>query len=565
MANICECGERAMNQKLNYIGAIKFLWKYIRKHKSHFIRFYFGWLFDTILSIVMPVLFGIMIDEVVYKQNVPLFIELGGMYVALSIFSCILYFFIYAQHHYLMNMYTLDIKLDLFKHLNQCDAEYLSDMSTGDLSTLLQRDSNECMHFIIRNVIHLINRTLSIIIILIYLCRIDLGIGLFALITAPFSVYINTKFGKKIREYGEEERKVYGIYISWIYEILSALKDIRLLCAQSYVRTKFDDFHKDIFGVEKKLGITSFLSQKLIDFVVLAVKLSIFVFAGWLASKEQLTIGILTVILSFYSDLTYYIGSVSASYLDAQHRISLIQKVYDFLQSPIEKDLAELKSLVITDGIINLENLSFSYTSGTQIFLDVNLEIHAGERIAITGESGCGKTTLAYLLLGFYKAQEGTIYIDGQNLAECSLHSIRNQIGLVAQDVLIFPGSIRENVKLGNQGATNEQIETACRQAEIWEFIETLPDGLDTVVGIQGNDLSGGQKQRIAIARIYLRDPRIIIFDEATSALDSDTEKEIHKAWDKVLTGRTSIIITHRESTLMYCDRVITLKGGVLC
>lgn len=565
MADICECGEKALSKRLDYIGAIRFLSKYVKRHKSNFIKFYFGWLFDTILAIIMPVLFGIMIDEVVYKQNVPLFLKLSGIYVILAVFSCVLYFFIYAQHHYLMSMYTLDIKLDLFKHMLQCDAEYLSDMSTGDIATLLQRDSDECMHFIIRNVIHLINNGLSIVIILIYLCKIDFGIGLFAMITAPFSVYINTKFGKKIREYGEEERKVYGKYISWIYEILSALKDIRLLGAQRYVGTKFDDFHKDIYDVEQNLGMISYLSQKFIDFVVLAVRLSIFVFAGWLATKGQITIGILTVILSFYSDLTFYIGAVGNSYLDAQHRISLIQKIYDFLQAPTEEDFSESKELVVTEGTINIENLSFSYKNGTQILSNVNLMIHAGEKIAITGESGSGKTTLAYLLVSFYKPQKGEIYIDEQRLSECSLRSIRNQIGLVAQDVLMFPGTIRENIKLGNPKATDEQIETACKQAEIWEVIKNLPDGLDTIIGIQGNDLSGGQKQRIAIARIYLKNPQIIIFDEATSALDSETEKEIHNAWNKVLTGRTAIIITHRESTLMYCDRVISLEGGKVC
>lgn len=554
-----------MNNSLSYFGAIKFLSKYIKKYKGRFARFYFGWLFDTVLSNAMPVLFGVMIDEIVYKQNVPIFLKLSGAYVGLAIMSCTLYFFIYAQHHYLMNMYTLDIKLDVFKHMLKCDAEYLSEMSTGDISTLLQRDSNECMHFIIRNVIHLINRVISIAIILVWLCKINLPIGLFSMVAAPISVFINTKYGKKIREYGDEERRVYGVYVGWLYEILSAVKDIRILGSKKYAQTKFEEYHKDIYGVEKKVGISSFAAEKLIEFVTLVIRLVIFVFTGYMAAKGQITIGELTVIIAFYGDLTYKITGVGIAYLDGRHRTAVIQKIYNFLQSPTEDAFDGKSELEITDGAINVENLSFSYKNGSQILSNVNLQINAGEKIAITGESGSGKTTLAYLLVGFYKACAGEIYIDGQSISDSSLRSLRNQVGLVAQEVLIFPGTIRENIKLGNRRATDEELETACRQARLWEVIESLPEGLDTIIGTAESDLSGGQKQRIAIARIYLRDPRIIIFDEATSALDAETEKEIHEAWNNVLTGRTAIIITHRESTLMYCDRVVTIKGGKIC
>lgn len=554
-----------MNESLSYFGAIKFLSKYIKKYKGRFAKFYFGWLFDTVLSNVMPVLFGVMIDEIVYKQNVPLFLKLSGAYVVLAVLSCALYFYIYQQHHYLMNMYTLDIKLDVFKHMLKCDAEYLSDMSTGDISTLLQRDSNECMHFIIRNVIHLINRVISVIIIPVWLCKINLAVGLFAMVAAPVSVFINTKFGKKIREYGEEERRVYGVYMGWVYEILSAVKDIRILGAKGHVCNKFEEYHKDIYGVERKSGLSTFAAEKLIELVTLIIRLSIFVFAGYLAAKGQITIGTLTVIISFYGEFTFKITGVGNAYLDGRHRTAVIQRIYDFLHAPTEEAFDGEKELVVTDGEVEVENLGFSYRNGAKVLADINLRINAGERIAITGESGSGKTTLAYLLIGFYRAGSGEIYIDGQRLSECSLRSLRNQVGLVAQDVLIFPGTIRENIKLGNRRATNEELEAACKQAKLWEVIESLPEGLDTIIGTAESDLSGGQKQRIAIARIYLKNPKIIIFDEATSALDAETEKEIHDAWNKVLKGRTAIIITHRESTLKYCDRVIRLEGGRIC
>jgi ABC-type multidrug transport system fused ATPase/permease subunit len=166
------------------------------------------------------------------------------------------------------------------------------------------------------------------------------------------------------------------------------------------------------------------------------------------------------------------------------------------------------------------------------------------------------------MLLGFYPAQSGSISIDGQNLSECSLKSIRQSIGMVSQDVLLFDGSIKENLLLGKPKATNDEIISALTKAGIWEFISSLPEDIDTVIGSKGIGLSGGQKQRIAIARIYLRNPPILIFDEATSSLDSETEEQIHQAWEAMLTGRTSIIIAHRQSSVMMCDRAAVMENG---
>ena len=182
--------------------------------------------------------------------------------------------------------------------------------------------------------------------------------------------------------------------------------------------------------------------------------------------------------------------------------------------------------------------------------------------MALVGKSGCGKTTLARLLVGFYRPQEGMIAIDGQRLDACALDSVREEIGYVQQDVLVFDGSIRQNLLMGNRHAEEEQLIRAYEEAGLAPFIESLPDGLDTIIGSKGMGLSGGQKQRLAIARIYLKNPKILIFDEATSALDSETESAIHQAWRKVLTGKTALVIAHRQSSVMLCDRCTILENG---
>ena len=554
-----------MTEKLNYFTAIKFLWKYVRKHISHFIRFYIGWFCDLLLSIAMPIMFGIMINEIIYEQDVDTFLKISLVVVIMSLFSCVLYFFIYAQHHYLMSMYTFDIKRDLFRSLQNCKAEFLTNSSTGDIIATLQWYTNECMHFVIRNIIHFVNGIIEILLLSAYLFIIDWRIGLFALVAAPLSVFITTKFSKKIRTYGDNQRECYGGYISWVFEVLQGIRDIRMLGAEKKTNSIFETKHKELFAINVKSGISSLTANNVISLVGLLVQLSIFTFAGFLAKGGNITVGGITVVVAFYSSLIARIKLTSQSFLDSQQRVSYIQRIYDYINSPSEEGIDNKKELKIINGEICFNNVNFAYKNGNPVLQNFSLKIPSGGKFALVGKSGCGKSTLAYMLIGFYAPQCGDIIIDGQNLKDCSSKSIRKNIGLIAQDVLVFEGTIRSNIMLGNSSATKDDIISACEKAGIWDFIKTLPQGLETAIGNNGIGLSGGQKQRIAIARIYLKNPKIIIFDEATSSLDNETEREIHDAWRSVLENRTSIVIAHRQSSVMLCSSCAMIEDGAVC
>lgn len=549
-----------MNKKLNYFSSIRFLSKYTKNYKKHFLMFYIGWLLDSILTLIMPILFGIMIDEIVYYQNVTLFLKIALVFSVCIIFSTGLYFLIYAQHGYLMNMFVFSIRKDIFVHLQKCDAQYLANMAIGEVVEVVQKYTGECMHFIIRNIIHTVNGLLMILMYSIYLVIIDWRIGAIAILTGGASVFTNTVFRGKIRKLGEKEREQYGKTISWIYEVLGALRDIRLLGAKEKVEELFEGNQKKLLNVGMSAELFSLTADRVLAFLNLAVRLIIYVIAAIAAVGGSMTLGTLTVVFKFYEKLTQRIESFSRSYLDAQMRISYIQKIYDFLKTPIEQ--GGTQELSISKGEIKFQNVTFGYEGREVLLEDVTFNILSGERVAIIGKSGCGKTTIAQLLIGFYQPQNGNIEIDGQTLADCTLQSIRKRIGFVQQDVLVFDGTIRQNLLMGNIHADEEQLIEACRCAGLEEFLATLDEGLDTVIGTQGIGLSGGQKQRIAIARIYLKNPAIVIFDEATSALDNETEEVIHQLWDKTLEGKTSIIIAHRQSSVMLCDRVILMEDG---
>lgn len=554
--------KKQQNDKLNIISSVKFLGKYLKGHRIQFFAFYIGWFLDSIATIIAPIIFGLMINQIVYYKNVDLFFRLALVYLVVMLFKCILYFLVNQIYAYNWVMFNLKIKRDVFTSILNADAQYLSNANTGDLISTVQWYSSESMNFIIYNIIHNINGVLIVIFCTVYIFIINLYIGLLMLIAVPIAVFISLKFGKKIRAYGDDQRNYYGTYISWLFEILGGIKDIRFLGAQRKVNKDFVKNHKAMYAVNIKSGLSSMTAQNIISLVNLVIQITIFVFIAFLSVYAGMTIGSLVVIVTFYSMLTDEVSHLSRSYMDAQNRVSYIQRIYDVIHAQSEKDWPGKKELYVRNGDIEFEDIEFEYKDGKQIFNKLSLKIKGGEKTALIGKSGCGKTTLAYMLIGFYYPEKGRITIDGQDLRECTLKSIRKNIGLVQQDVLVFDGTIEDNLLLGNPKANKNEIINACVKSGIMDFIQSLPDGLNTIIGSKGISLSGGQKQRIAIARIYLKNPSILIFDEATSSLDFETEEQIHEAWRQVLKGRTSIIIAHRQSSVMLCQKAAIMESG---
>lgn len=551
-----------MKERLTYFGALKFLSEYIRRYRSNFICFYIGWLLDAGLAISMPILFGVMIDEIVYYQNVDTFVRISVLFVILSVFSCLLYFMIYAQHHYLMGMFTLDIKMDMLEHFLKCDAKYMSTLATGNTLVTMQNYAEECMHFVIRNLCHFVNNILSVIVVATYLLVIDWKIGMVAIAVAPISVVVNKKVGRKVRDKGEEFRESYGEYMGWFFEMASAFRELRMFRMQERVNREFREKHQNMFSAELGSGILKYLGERFTSFFHLCIRLLIFFLAGYAALNGNITVGLLTVVISFYESLVSKITRIGNAWLDSQERISYIQRICDFMKLPVENERNGERQIHISKGEIEFLDVKFSYDNSDALLEHFNLKIKAGERLGLVGRSGAGKTTVAYMLTGFYQPDSGRIRIECQDIQEVSLKSLRKNIGLVQQRTMLIDGTVRENIVMGNLHAADEEIRHACMQAGIWEFVESLPEKLETVIGKRGIGLSGGQKQRIAIARIYLRNPAIIIFDEATASLDSETEELIHSEWEKVLEGRTAIIVSHRKSSVLFCDRVAILEDG---
>lgn len=571
-----------MNKELNYFSTIKFLSKYILAYKKNYIMFAVGWLFDILLSIFTPIMFAVMIDEIVYYQNISVFLKISISLVIMILFACIVHFFTQQQYAYLQIMYAFEIKKDLFNAMQYAKAEALTDMQAGDTLNTIQSHAFECMVFVIRNIIHTINNFFALIFYIIYIFLIGWQFGLLMLVGIPLSAYATIKFGKVTRKCNDEYNTVYGKYSGWLMERLSALQDIRLLNAQEVEENNFTGFQKKLFRRGNQNSVIKLSSENVVQTINFLVQMSVYALCAFYACKGEMTIGVLTIILNFFANIKGKVLFFSSCFIEAQKRISRIQRVYDLFHLPSEKDWKGKDKLHISDGKIEFHKITFGYMEegrsteeghsmeegrsmdNQDLFEKFSLDIEGGRKVALVGKSGSGKTTLAYMLAGFYKPREGSIAIDGKDISDCSLKSLRQNVGIVQQDVLIFDGTIRSNLLLGKKDAAEQEIMEACERAGLGEFIRSLDDGIDTVIGTKGVGLSGGQKQRIAIARIYLKNPQILVFDEATSALDSETECLIHDSWKEALAGRTALVISHRLSSVMMCEKTAVIEDGVL-
>lgn len=548
--------------KLTYFQCVRFLLPFLKNIRVQCIMFYLGCLFEIVLGIVSTLLFGIMIDQIVYYKNIDIFAEVGLVFFVLIVFECIVWYFTYEIYSYIWNKLNYNVRIRLFSHMQEIEAEEMSGQNYGDLMVMIRWYTMDCVHFFVRDIVHNVNNYIQIIACMAVLFLIDPILGVAMIFMVPVSVFVSMKFGKKAREASDKNKEVYGGYVSWLMEVLGALKDICFLGAENRVKRLFLKQQEELIDTDIKVSVSNVKAQQWLGLVNTSFQLILYAILTFLSLKGSLMIGSVVVALTYFTLLSRAFKNVSQSYMNAQGRISLIQRHYNFLQLPSAEKWSGKREMENGNGKIDFRNLTFAYRDSKPVICNLNLSIHPGERLALVGESGCGKSTLAYTLIGFYKAQQGKILLDGFPIEEYTLESIRKNVGFVQQDVLIFDGTVRENIVLGNPGATEDEISAACRAAGVNEFLDDLEEGLDTLLGYDGRELSGGQKQRIAIARIYLKNPKIIIFDEATSALDSNTEELIHAAWSNVLKDRTVLIIAHRQSSVMLCERVAILAEG---
>lgn len=549
--------------KLNFFTTARFLWGYMKDKKLQYFLFYIGWLFHTIVGVITPIIFGIMINRIVYYNDLRTFIKVGLVFFYATVFGIILYYMIYEMYAYLWNGINRGLRMDMFEQLQSLSAAEMVSLQYGDTVNMIQFWSMTGVNFVIRNIVHNANNIFRIVLCIVIIFRISPLFGAVSAVMIPLSVFTAFKIGSRIRKNSEKSKEKYAGYISWLFEIISSLSELRFWSAEKVILKKYNHKLDEMNQLNSKIAVDNTAGNELLANIRNVILVIQYVLLACYAVYGGFMVGTVTVMLTYFTMLSNALSDLAKNSMDAQERIAVIERIYAFLRK--EKadcggKKCELKEKIST---ISFENCSFQYSSGQPAVLDsLNFSVRQGEKVAIVGSSGAGKSTLLNLVLGLYQPQEGKVLLNGKDLTQYNKVSLYDHISVVFQQVLLLKGTIRENLLMGSGELPEEELVKACRAAGIYEYIRSQENGFDMEIERWGRNLSGGQKQRIGLARAYLRDSDLIIMDEATASLDRKNEELILENWDEILYGRTCLVVSHRLSTVMKCDRIILLKNG---
>ncbi|MEO0127408.1 MAG: ABC transporter ATP-binding protein [candidate division WOR-3 bacterium] len=535
---------------------LRFLAPYWRKGLFAF----FFMLLSVGLQLPMPFLTRFLIDKVIVLKSFQLLNIIG--------FVLIGFLFVYAVSTFLQNFLLttfrgrvlFDIRLKLFEHIQKLSLSFFHKKETGYLMSRLSDDVNAVQGLLADTLVSAGQNILTFIAGVGCTLYIHPKLALICFLILPFYLLSLMIFNKRVRSMSYEVRERYALLNKDLQELLSGILVIKAFTGEKRATIRMVRKISEVIRKEVKLDITATIASISWALISAAGPIVLIWYGCAEIMRGNLTVGSL---IAFNSFIGYLFGPTRNLYnlnLNVQRSLAAVERIFEMLDLKPEKD--GRKEIEIKEGRVIFENVSFSYNGTEEVLKDISFEAKPSEIIAIVGRSGVGKTTLVSLILRFFEPTRGKILIDGENIKDVRLKSLRSQIGICSQDVFLFSETIRENIRFGNPEAKDGAIEEAARLAYADEFIKNLPEGYDTKLGERGVNLSGGERQRIAIARALIKNPKILILDEATSQLDSESEKIIQNALKNLLKNRTTFIIAHRLSTIQNADKILVLDEG---
>lgn len=505
------------------------------------------------------------------EQNGPQFalILVIGIVIITFLFKNLFNFL--ASNHllHLKNGVLKDLRNAMYIKIINLPVSYYSEKRKGDIMARMLGDVNEVQNSFFSILELIVKEPMTIIFTLIAMISISFKLTLFVFIFIPVAGIMISKIGKSLRTKSERVQAENGYLISIVEESLSGLKVVKSYNAEQSFQDKFNNSVSRILNLSNSIGKKNNLATPLSEFLGIITICVLLWFGGQMVLTDKLPNG--KALLDgakflAYMGLAYNILTPAKAISKASYQVkgglAAAQRVFDVLE--VENEITSKENAIhknTFESSIAIKNINFKYED-ENVLKDFSLEVKKGQTVALVGQSGSGKSTIANLLTRFYDVNDGQIQIDNNDIKEIDLHSLRGLIGLVTQDSILFNDSIKANIALGNPNATDEEIIEALKIANAYEFVKDLPNGIHTNIGDSGNKLSGGQKQRLSIARAVLKNPPIMILDEATSALDTESEKFVQVALEDMMQNRTSIVIAHRLSTIQKADVIVVMKKG---
>ena len=538
--------------------------RYVRPQLGWFIISMIALVISTSLGLVLPLVVQSLVDGVLIEENLQQLNQLGGSLMAVFAIQAVFSFINRLSLDYVGERGIADIRNEFYAHLQSMSLRFYADQRTGGILSRLTNDISLLKDAITTNLTSLLRQGVTLIGASVFLFILDWRLTLLILTGIPIMTLTMVFLGRKIRAAASEVQAQLGEAANIAEETISGVRIVKSFAREAYEYGRFTHQTDATFEAAMRRARLSATLGPIIGFMAFASITITLWFGSYEVLNGRLTVGGLVAYLVYTMLVAAPIGQLAGLYSQFQSALGAIDRVFNMLDTPPEiTDLPQANGIPPMHGEVIFDRVSFDYTADAKILRDVSFKTEPGQVIALVGPSGAGKTTLVNLIPRFYDIQDGRITIDGHDIREVTTQSLREQIGLVPQETILFSDTVYNNIRYGRLDATQEEVEAAARSANAHDFIlRDLPHGYETRVGERGIKLSGGQRQRVAIARAILKDPRILILDEATSSLDSESEHLVQEALENLMQGRTSFVIAHRLSTIQNADWVLVLDSG---
>ncbi len=540
---------------------------YLLKNIGYIILTFIVGTLNVGLTLYIPILTGKAIDFIIGTNNV-LFDNIYPYLIYIAICGVMAAIF-YYMYDFLASLVCQNVikglRNDVFRKLEKAPIEYIDSHPHGDLVSRCISDIEQISDGLLEGFKQLYRGVITIVFTLAFMISIHYILALVVVFITPLSLFVASFITKKTHQYFTKQSRIKGEIGAYVLEMLDNQKVIKALTYEEDSIKKFESINNELYKVGVNAQFISSTTNPSTRFVNGLVYAAVGIIGSILIINPislPLTIGYLSSFLSYANQYTKPFNEISGVVSEFQNALSCLERVNEVLSIEPEIDQGN-KNLDNSINNINISNVYFSYDKSKELIKNFNLTVHKGQKIAIVGPTGCGKTTLINLLLRFYDVDSGKISFDNEDIYKYSKSSLRKKYGMVLQDTWIFKGSVYDNVAYSNPNATSEEIEQACRIVHAHSFIKRLPNGYQTIIS-ENSGLSHGEKQLITIARVMLSLPEIVILDEATSSIDTRTEMKIAEAFNKIMEGRTSFVIAHRLSTIKNADLILVMKDGAI-